>query len=1057
LRAAPFEEQAGCRVLSEGTAVSYTDGGEARVLELIEAASDLSSLSDELESGARTWPEIYHLSRSRANCLRALTLGRDMRVLDVGGGCGAIARYLGETCGEVDVLEPVAPRAAAARARTRDLPNVEVFVGGVEAVPAEPAYDLITVIGVLEYVAAGSAQKEPYLTFLRQLSALLRPGGRIIIAIENRLGVKYLAGAPEDHSGRPFDGIEGYPAGAPARTFSRLELQALLEEAGLSPTFHHAFPDYKLSRAVFSEDLFAERPERPLAWRVPRFPSPDWDLLREPWADEELLWRALVETGAGRHFGNSFVVVAARAEDAPVPAWEPGQLAAFYTTSRRGRFATETKVIRHTGNTRFVRRLLASDGPEVTTGDVSLRVENSDFIGGRPLLELLAEATDDEQADWLARWKQLVSDLATARSASMDLIASNVIVGDEGRLRAVDQEWTRADYGVPEVVERGTVWIAHHLAQVTRPDRWDARTVRELAVRLGTYCGLDHHGAWIDRALRREAEFQALVHDCDPGSPGWEVAVADRLGQLLELMDARLEDGRLGASRLGATRELRARIDAANRLVQQRDQTISELLAVDADKNELIAEMRRTLEEQEQALNEAGQQLEAIRSAFGYRILEGYRRVVRAVFPQRSWRGVPYRAVRKALKTVTRAPRRAAALGRRAGKARSRYGSLGMVTRSIDHLTTRAGNAVDPVRYALSVDVRTALERQPSRSVDVESPVINWVIPTFGEGGGLRTIFRMVGFLQAHGFRHRVYEMPVARPPRSSADELRGLLFRNFGVTVTEVSLDFENMGPADITFATSWHTAYPVAKFRDTHLKCYFVQDFEPYFAPVGTESAVTENTYRMGFYGVTAGRWLRDKLAADYGMECGYFDLSVDTAAYYAKEGGSRRKVFFYARPATPRRGFELGVQALEVFHRRNPGYEVVMAGGDVPSDAFSFPVTDVGYVSEDRLNDLYNESAAALVISLTNCSLLPLEIMATGCPVVTTLGDNNAKILPPDSAVLAVPSPHHLAQALEEAIKDPHRGDLIAAAKRYDWSEQADKVASILRNAIVAAASS
>jgi glycosyltransferase involved in cell wall biosynthesis len=164
-----------------------------------------------------------------------------------------------------------------------------------------------------------------------------------------------------------------------------------------------------------------------------------------------------------------------------------------------------------------------------------------------------------------------------------------------------------------------------------------------------------------------------------------------------------------------------------------------------------------------------------------------------------------------------------------------------------------------------------------------------------------------------------------------------------------------------------------------------------------------------------------------------------------------GARRKIFFYARPATPRRGFELGVKALEVFHERNPGYEVVMAGGDVPADTFSFPVTDVGYVTEDMLNDLYNQSAAALVISLTNCSLLPLEIMATGCPVVTTIGDNNEKILPPHSAILAIPSPHHLAQALEDAIKNPRREELVAAACQYKWEEQADKVAAILRRLV------
>lgn len=1047
LRAAPFEEQDGCRVISPA-GVDYKDGGEARVLEAIRPAQDITSMSEELERQARTWPELYHLSKSRANCLRAFDLSRDMRVLDVGGGCGAIARYLGEVCGQVDLLEPMPARAAVARERTRDLDNVEVFVGDLNAVPPEPAYDLITVIGVLEYIGSGARNDEPYIDFLRGLSRLLLPGGRILIGIENRLGVKYLAGAPEDHSGRPFDGVEGYRSGGPARTFSRVELEGLLASAGLAGNYYHAFPDYKLTRVVFDERVFEPGPQQALAWRIPSFPSPDWDLLREPWVDEEFLWQAIVQSGDGRHFGNSFVAVVSPTDSPAKPIWAGGQLAAFYTTSRRSRFATETRVSRDSSATRFARSLLVTEGQAARSGDVTLRVEDSEFVSGKPLLEVLAEADESQASRWLLEWRELVVGLVSQGKASIDLIASNIIVDDAGRLCPIDQEWQQESYGVEDVLGRGVLWLAHHLAQLVPPDRWQDETTGAIAVRLGSIVGLDDGGEWLAGALDREAEFQALVHDCDPDDARWPEAVELRRGQLRELMDARLEDGRLGPARRGASRALREKLEIARQDLQEKDRTI---VTIEAERDAQVRQLNEALAQTEQALNDAGQQLEAIRASFGYRLLEKYRRVVRRLFPHDAWWSLPYRGTRKLLKGLVRAPAQAASLGRRATKARQRYGSIGMVTKSFDHLAARTGNAVDPVKYALSVDWESGSRIAPTRPLNREAPVINWVIPTFGEGGGLRTIFRIVEFLQSFGYRQRVYEMPVARPPRNSPGELRDLIKRFHGVDIAEVSLDFENMEPADITFATSWHTAYPVARFTETHLKCYFVQDFEPYFAPVGSESAVTENTYRMGFHGITAGRWLTDKLTSDYGMECDYFNLSVDTAAYYPKDMGARRKIFFYARPATPRRGFELGVAAIEVFHERNPGYEIVMAGGDVPAEAFSFPVTDVGYVSEGQLNDLYNQSAAALVISLTNCSLLPLEIMATGCPVVTTIGDNNVKILPPDSAILAIPSPHHLARALEGAIKNPRSDHLIAAASEYKWEEQAEKVDAALRSLI------
>jgi hypothetical protein len=46
-------------------------------------------------------------------------------------------------------------------------------------------------------------------------------------------------------------------------------------------------------------------------------------------------------------------------------------------------------------------------------------------------------------------------------------------------------------------------------------------------------------------------------------------------------------------------------------------------------------------------------------------------------------------------------------------------------------------------------------------------------------------------------------------------------------------------------------------------------VQDFEPYFEPVGSYSTFAENTYRFGFHGITLGEWLSKKLTNEYGYE--------------------------------------------------------------------------------------------------------------------------------------------------------------------------------------------
>lgn len=470
-------------------------------------------------------------------------------------------------------------------------------------------------------------------------------------------------------------------------------------------------------------------------------------------------------------------------------------------------------------------------------------------------------------------------------------------------------------------------------------------------------------------------------------------------------------------------------------------------------RNETLAELNERLRRQDEEIIDLTMRLNAIYSSTGYRILRAYRQVTNTLFPPGSLRGAPYRMTMGAVRKVFRLGKRGVSVAARGNRARERYGTKAVITRSVQKV--RAAKAVDPIKYALAVDWHGAVPPERARQrKDGEPLTINWLVPTVGEGGGLRTIFRFVEYFAKQGYKQRLYEMPIGRPMRAKPDELREEVRRLFGIELDEVSLDFENMADADAIFATSWHTAYPVLKHTGAGRKFYFVQDFEPFFAPVGTESALAENTYRFGFHGVTAGPWLASKLSADYGMRCDAFNLAVDPLVYYPKEVPSRQRVFYYARPATPRRGFELGMHTLDVFHKRHPEFEIVLAGGEIPHGAWNFPLSNRGYLSETQLNDLYNQCAAALVISLTNCSLLPLEIMAAGCPVVSNDGPNNEMLLPDDSAVYAAPAAYALAEALERAVGITDRERLVGLARAYRWDDQFARVEQIVLDAVGAA---
>lgn len=263
-------------------------------------------------------------------------------------------------------------------------------------------------------------------------------------------------------------------------------------------------------------------------------------------------------------------------------------------------------------------------------------------------------------------------------------------------------------------------------------------------------------------------------------------------------------------------------------------------------------------------------------------------------------------------------------------------------------------------------------------------------------------------------------------------------------------------MPPAWFTFASSWETAYTVRNFQTTRQKCYFVQDFEPHFFAAGSHAALAEQTYRFGFLGITAGGWLAERLTREYGMRAEPIGFSYDKGRYLPLprpvDAGPRR-IFFYARPHTPRRGFELGMLVLADVVRRLPDVEVVLAGCDASFFHIPFKHVNAGVMALDDLPRLYSDCDVALVLSHTNLSLLPLELMACGCPVVSNRGANVEWLLNDTVAVLADADVQSLSDAVVAVLSDESwRQRLIynglALAHSTDWEAHAQTVATILR---------
>lgn len=335
-----------------------------------------------------------------------------------------------------------------------------------------------------------------------------------------------------------------------------------------------------------------------------------------------------------------------------------------------------------------------------------------------------------------------------------------------------------------------------------------------------------------------------------------------------------------------------------------------------------------------------------------------------------------------------------------------------------------------------------------------ESLVINWVMSPPGKGsGGHQNIFRFIRYLEQAGHSCRIYLYSTI--DQRTVAEIKDVLRDSYPKTRASIQWLKGEMNECDILFATGWETAYPVFNSKLSTRRFYFVQDFEPYFYPIGSEYVLAENTYRFGFFGVTAGGWLATKLSNDYGMQTDHFEFGAEKSRYQFTNTKKRKEIFFYARPVTARRGFELGIMTLELFHKKHPEYTINLAGWDVSDYNIPFPHKNLSTLSLDELSGLYNRCSAALVMSLTNMSLLPLELLACGTIPVVNDGKNN-RLVSDNPHIAYVPNnPASLANKLSEIVSNPNQtADAAAAAAsvaHQDWDKSGKKFVDILESRV------
>lgn len=527
------EAATGCWVpTGHRAAFGYSDGDavEARLLAWVRSVADRRVLSEELRAGITDWPSRYHLSPLRANLLRPLAgwlTGR--MVLEIGAGCGALTRYLGELDAPVVALEGSPRRAAIAAARCADLANVAVIADSFQHFAPAARFDVITLVGVLEYARLfypAAPGIDPVAALLTDARALLKPGGVLLLAIENQLGLKYFAGSREDHVAVPMHGIEDRYRADGVVTFGRAELGDRLDAAGLpARAWWYPFPDYKLPVSVLSEAAVSGRHGLDLA------PLPMGSVVADPQVPPhwnfslEQAWRVIFRNRLAGELANSFLVVAGAAA-ADLPAADV--LVHHYAVDRRPAFAKAVTIRAAGDGTAVTSARLAPDAP-LPALPLRQHLESGPFVPGLlwqcRLLELLNQPgwSPEVLADWAEVWLVALARRAGSARAALvwdaqldgrlvDAVPRNLVQqGETGAF--IDLEWELVDgLAFRHLFYRGVVLSLLGIGSCAAPTPGQPVALASLFGAIAERCGYPDAAADLAACHAAERQFQYGVH-----------------------------------------------------------------------------------------------------------------------------------------------------------------------------------------------------------------------------------------------------------------------------------------------------------------------------------------------------------------------------------------------------------------------------------------------------------------------------------------------------------------------------------------------------------------
>lgn len=402
---------------------------------------------------------LYQLSPLRENIIDWVPMKKSDKVLEIGSGCGAITGALSRKAGSVTCVERSKKQSMINAYRHAECDNITIHVGEFKEMEASLPndFDYICLIDVFAYAKEYVEGENPYEEFLGLVMTHLKKSGRILIATENKYGLKYFAGCKEEHSGAYFGGIENDMEGGNANVFGRRGLERIFRNCGAEEYhFYYPYPDYKLMTTIYSDAYQPGKGE--LSNNLRNFDSDRMLLF-----DEKNAFDGIVEEGLFSVFANSYLVVIGADFDVKYVK---------YSNDRAPEYAIRTEIGKDVSGQAWVRKYPLGEDAKDHVREMAVAYENLaekyrgselkvnvckvaeeeetlfaefEFVEGVPLAERMDACLEaDDMEGFHNYFKEYVEKIGYHSEypvADFDPIFANILVSEDG-WTLIDYEWT---------------------------------------------------------------------------------------------------------------------------------------------------------------------------------------------------------------------------------------------------------------------------------------------------------------------------------------------------------------------------------------------------------------------------------------------------------------------------------------------------------------------------------------------------------------------------------------------------------------------------------------